>query len=232
MEPGGEVDANCSIDGIPSNLYLAPTAVFKLNGVQIYATAGGGTIPAASDVRFGVAVGSGSGTCYVPAAADVRHGTDVDATTGTCYVPTASQTLYGINVDATTGNVTLPNADGHTPDASLVLNTAHFGVGNATVGTAVSGGGGLTTDEHDWLSAVNTAVAANLTTPISGVADAVMGSTVEGMTFVEIVSLMASVLLGKSSNSGATFRDVQDTKNSVVAIVDSSSNRIAVTLNP
>ena len=98
-----------------------------------------GTIPAAGDVRHGTAVGSSTGTAYIPAAADVRYGTNVDATTGTCYVPTAAQTLYGINVDATTGTVTLPNTDGHTPDASQVLTTAHFGAGNATAGTYVPG---------------------------------------------------------------------------------------------
>ena len=122
-----------------------PNAALVLNTAHFgagNATAGTytpGTIPAASDVRHGVAVGSTTGTCYVPSASDVRHGTNVDATTGTCYVPTAAQTLYGINVDATTGTVTLPNTDGHTPDASQVLTTAHFGAGNATAGTYVPG---------------------------------------------------------------------------------------------
>jgi hypothetical protein len=99
------------------------------------ATGGGGTVPSAADVRYGVAVGSGTGTAYIPAAGDTRYGVNVDATTGTCYVPTAAQTLYGINVDATTGTMTMPNTDGHTPNAALVSTAAHFGAGNATQGT-------------------------------------------------------------------------------------------------
>ncbi len=70
-----------------------------------YEGGGGGTVPAASDVRYGVAVGETTGTCYVPSAADVRHGVNVDATTGTCYVPTAAQVLLGVSIDATTGTV-------------------------------------------------------------------------------------------------------------------------------
>jgi hypothetical protein len=80
-----------------------------------------------------------TGTAYIPVPGDVRHGTNIDATTGTCYVPTAAQTLYGVNVDATTGTVTLPNTDGSTPNAALVLNTAHFGAANATAGTYTPG---------------------------------------------------------------------------------------------
>jgi hypothetical protein len=100
-----------------------------------------GDIVAAAHVRHGTPryPGGGNGTCYVPAAADVRHGTNVDATTGACCVPTTAETLYGVSVDVSgTGTVTLPNTDGHTPNAALVLSTAHFGAGNADQGTAAA----------------------------------------------------------------------------------------------
>jgi len=48
----------------------------------------GGTMPVASDVRYGVSYAGGalSGTCYVPAAASVAYGVPVDATTGTSVI--------------------------------------------------------------------------------------------------------------------------------------------------
>jgi hypothetical protein len=115
----GTLHASCTI----ASVYLFASVTgsgqivyYDAIGDVIYTqTASSGTIPAASDVRYGVGVGS---------------------TTGTCHVPTAAQTLYGVNVDVSgTGTVTLPNTDGHTANAALVLNTAHFGAGNATAGT-------------------------------------------------------------------------------------------------
>jgi hypothetical protein len=79
-------------------------------------------------------------------AASVVSGVNGDGASapaeGTCAVPTASQTLYNVPVGATVGNVTLPNTDGSTPDASLVLDTAHFGVSNGTAGTYAGGAAG------------------------------------------------------------------------------------------
>lgn len=44
-----------------------------------------------------------------------------------------------------------------------------------------------------------------------------------------MMRLFGAVLLGKASNSGATFRDINDTKARVTATVDSSGNRTVVT---
>jgi hypothetical protein len=49
-----------------------------------------------------------------------------------------------------------------------------------------------------------------------------------GWTFRQAMRLIFSVLLGKSSNGGSTFRDVNDTKARVTATVDSSNNRTTV----
>jgi hypothetical protein len=83
------------------------------------------------------------GTATLPAAGVVNiaaaaFGVGGNGTTPTCHVPTAAQVLLGFAVGVSaTGTVTLPNTDGSTPDAELVLSTAHYGPGNATAGTYV-----------------------------------------------------------------------------------------------
>ena len=67
----------------------------------------GGTIPAASDVRFGVAVGSATGLLRVPAAAQVQAGVLIDATTGTFVGSTSvSPTDYNAVQTACTAALT------------------------------------------------------------------------------------------------------------------------------
>ena len=65
---------------------------------------------------------------------------------GTLTLPTNDQLLYGVSCgvggNSLSGDVTLPNTNGHTPNAALVLTTAHFGVSNGTAGTASAAGGG------------------------------------------------------------------------------------------
>jgi hypothetical protein len=77
----------------------------------------------------------------MPVATDVRHGTAVGYGSGSAYIPTAANTLYGVNVDATTGTYCPPALIGSQPTASgnaaQVLSTAEFGpVGSYTQGTA------------------------------------------------------------------------------------------------
>lgn len=51
-------------------------------------------------------------------------------------------------------------------------------------------------------------------------------------TFAEIVRLMARALVAKTSGGGTTtvkFRDLADTKDSIIATVDGNSNRTAIT---
>jgi hypothetical protein len=50
-----------------------------------------------------------------------------------------------------------------------------------------------------------------------------------GWTLRRVLRLMSSVLLGKASNDGTTFRDLNDTKDRVAATVDSDGNRTAIT---
>lgn len=68
------------------------------------------------------------------------------------------------------------------------------------------------------------------------VADAVAARAYEGSyTLQDIVRLMSAVLLAKISGAGTgteTFRNVGDTKNRVVSVVDESGNRSSVTLDP
>jgi len=61
-----------------------------------------------------------------------------------------------------------------------------------------------------------------------------LDDTVEGSyTMRQYMTLMAAVLFSKAAGGGTTsitFRDIQDTKNRVVATVDSNGNRTSLTL--
>jgi hypothetical protein len=86
----------------------------------------------------------------------------------------------------------------------------------------------LDTEVAAILAAVDTEIAA-----IKTKTDLIPG-TIDGKTFSELVTLIASVLLGKASGLNTTtavFRAVNDTKDRVTATVDSSGNRSAVTLD-
>ncbi len=65
-------------------------------------------------------------------------------------------------------------------------------------------------------------------------ADAVLDEVIEGTyTMRHYLALFAAALLGKASGGGTasiTFRDTADSKNRIVATVDASGNRTAVTL--
>jgi hypothetical protein len=68
---------------------------------------------------------------------------------------------------------------------------------------------------------------------IAAIAAAVMDSEIEtGATLLQSMRLQNAILLGKVSGAGTgteTFRDINDTKNRVVATVDNSGNRTAIT---
>jgi hypothetical protein len=134
--------ASINVNGSIIGVGHVPAVGNVLTTDNVFGVAGTATLPAAAHVltietAYGAGGTGSAGTYVAVAAADVRHGTAVGVSpgAGTCYVPTASQTLYGVNVDATVGNVTLPNTDGSTPNAALVLTSAHFGVSNGVVGT-------------------------------------------------------------------------------------------------
>jgi len=66
-------------------------------------------------------------------------------------------------------------------------------------------------------------------------ADNVLDATVEGTySLKEVLRIMSGVLAGKLSGGGTTtltFRDISDSLNRVVATVDASGNRSAITIN-
>lgn len=62
--------------------------------------ANGDTVPAAADVRTGVASGLATGSCAVPGAASVLSSVAVDATVGTYVTTTAAQTQHGVTFGA------------------------------------------------------------------------------------------------------------------------------------
>ncbi len=74
-----------------------------------------------------------------------------------------------------------------------------------------------------------------LHTDIAGVPDAVHDEAVEGAyTLRQLIRVTVAALAAKLSGAGTTtitIRDVNDTKNRIVATVDSSGNRTAITLD-
>ena len=77
-----------------------------LIGVQVndFSGSGGGSYTAASNVRSGTDRGDGViGTLAVPAAGDVRSGVAVDAGAGSLTVPSLANTKIGVSGDGGTG---------------------------------------------------------------------------------------------------------------------------------
>lgn len=69
----------------------------------------------------------------------------------------------------------------------------------------------------------------------AGVFSRAFNAAYSSLTFDELVKLMAAVLLGKASGLGtntATFRNLADSGDAVVATVDADGNRTAVTRTP
>lgn len=66
------------------------------------------------------------------------------------------------------------------------------------------------------------------------IATAIYANTIDGKTLTQHIRLLSAVLGGKVSGAGTgteTFRDIADTVDRVVATVDSSGNRTAITLD-
>ena len=70
---------------------------------------------------------------------------------------------------------------------------------------------------------------------IAGIDTDVLNAVVEGVfTVQDVLKFMAGVLAGKSSGGGTTtitFRDLSDTLNRIIAIVDDDGNRTMITRN-
>lgn len=72
---------NSNADAISYCIGTSPMSI-NLDAGRYESSAGGGSLPNASDLRAGVVVDTVTGTLAVPAATDVRSGVAVDATTG------------------------------------------------------------------------------------------------------------------------------------------------------
>ena len=96
-------------------LNTAPTygdAINVLDGT--YDPGGGGTIPSASDVRLGVAVGAGTGTANIPVANEVLAGVPVDHTVGNVTLPGVGDVRLSVQFGSAfsrTGAVRVPPAE-------------------------------------------------------------------------------------------------------------------------
>jgi hypothetical protein len=99
--------------------------------------------------------------------------------------------------------------------------------------TVTSGSGVLPDDVADIAAAVDASTVLAKEATVSAVPGNVMGSTVEtGLDVTEALKLITAALAGKVSGAGTstvTIRDVNDTANRIVATVDTSGNRTAVT---
>jgi hypothetical protein len=89
------------------------------------------SVPGVQNVLYGVTVSAyngSEGTYHPPAASDVRYGAAVGTTTGTCHVPSPANVLSGVLTDGTTGTyVTVPK--------NKVKRGVKYGAGSAITGT-------------------------------------------------------------------------------------------------
>jgi hypothetical protein len=238
--PVGESNSAIGSNGL-IGLYLPPVSTvsdaesYGLNGTQYTGTFSGGTIPAASNVRSGVAVGAGTGTlvvpsaanvrhgvtfdngttgtAYIPAAADVRLGTHTDATTGTLAVPTASQVLNGVAVDATDGNVVLPMT-------AVVLAGVTFGPASADSGT-------LAIDNADIASTLTAVNAINtLASAIKAKTDNLPASPAAVGSQVDLVSAPNATAVSAIQNGLATASALSSAVSTLAGDISSGASAI------
>lgn len=75
-------------------------------------------------------------------------------------------------------------------------------------------------------------ITVNATAMSAGVVDQIIDDVVEGsLTLRQIVRIMLAALAGKTTGGGLNFRNNADTVNRIVATVDASNNRTAITLD-
>lgn len=204
----------------------------------------GGAYALSTDANGRIRLVSGSGTG------------ELDFTSGVVKANTVQVLGTAVDASPTPLDVNVTQIDGATVDASG-SGTITFTRG-ATVSTltpaqvnteadAALADAGYTSARAGYLDSLNVASLATRlgTLPTSGTvtittdipsananADALLdrANGIEtGWTFRQTARVMLAVLAGKSSNDGATFRDVGDTKARVTATVDSNGNRTAVT---
>jgi hypothetical protein len=187
-------------------------------------TGAGATITGIAQHRHratGVLVGPGS---VIVGSAQHRHrGTGVLVGPGSVIVGAAQHRHRGSGVLTGPGS-TLSGVADHPHTTSGVL----AGSGSSLAGAAAHTIGSPTLTGTD-LAAIDALIVARIPDIARGVWQEVLDS---GFSAEELMRLFASVLAGKVSGAGTgteTFRDLADTKARIVATVDASGNRTALT---
>jgi hypothetical protein len=187
-------------------------------------TGAGATIAGTAQHRHkctGVLVGPGS---ILSGTAQHRHrGTGVLVGPGAVIVGAAAHRHKGVGVLTGPGS-TLSGVADHPHTTSGVL----AGAGSILAGAAAHTIGSPTLTGTD-LAAIDALIVARIPDIARGVWQEVLDS---GYSAEELMRLFASILAGKVSGAGTgteTFRDLADTKARIVATVDASGNRTALT---
>jgi hypothetical protein len=183
-------------------------------------------VPAIANVRQSTVYGASNeltGTLVVPIPANVRRGVATDNTVGTADLTAAdmwNHLLTSITTDGSVGKLIKDSLD-------------------AAVSTRLAAAG-YTAPDNAGVTAIK-AKTDNLPsdpasdTNVNAVAQDVWSSEIEtGYDAKETMRIVSSVLAGKVSGAGSgteTFRDVNDTTDRVVAIVDNNGNRTGITID-
>jgi hypothetical protein len=187
-------------------------------------TGAGATIVGTAQHRHkctGVLVGPGS--TLSGTAAHRHRGSGVLVGPGSVIVGAAAHRHKGVGVLTGPGS-TLSGVADHPHTTSGVL----AGAGSILAGAAAHTIGSPTLTGTD-LAAIDALIVARIPDIARGVWQEVLDS---GFSAEELMRLFASVLAGKVSGAGTgteTFRDLADTKARIVATVDASGNRTALT---
>jgi hypothetical protein len=135
-----------------------------------------------------------------------------------------TNTIYkSVVTDATGATVGVDVVALKAETAAILTDTAEIGAAGAGLTTLATQASVNTIDDF-----LDTEIAA-----IKAKTDLIPG-TIDGKTFSELVTLIASVLLGKASGLDTTtaiYRAVDDSKDRVTATVDANGNRSALTLD-
>lgn len=213
-----------SVDDLPTNAELA-TALAGADDATLAAIAALPTAVTVSAIK--------AKTDNLPP--DPADASDIAAAFGTVATAFAAlPTAATVNaIKAKTDN--LPGSPAATGDA-MTLTGAYDAAKTAATQASVDDlptNAELATALAGADDATLAAIAALPVTAIKAKTDLIPG-TIDGKSFAEHVTLQSAVLLGKASGLGtatARFRSLDDAKDRVVATVDESGNRSAVTLD-
>lgn len=242
---GGMVSHDNTVFSISTNaalIYGGVTATAPAT-IGIDATGTGSLV---STVQPGAAPATFGMTTNVPdlTASLIGGGTATFGMTGTAVLIAnglaVASTTFGL--DGTLISHAIGIMSGTTAEAGVTVDNVVNGVWNATLadhllagstGAALSAAGGA---GDPWITTLPGAYAPGSAGDIIGNMLADMGARAVDGTYTQdqVMRLFAAVLAGKVSGAGTgteTFRGINDDKDRVVATVDSSGNRTAITLD-